>query len=86
MSISEYVFVLLLSFCRTTIQKVRPLGMSTRFVVFGLRSCLGWFGMFGMFGFFTSLSFPKPRFVVFWSSFLFGLVWYVWFFHFFIVS
>ena len=63
MSIREYVFVLFLSFCRTTIQKVRPLDMSTRFVVFGLRFCLGWFGMFG---FFTSLSFPKPRFVVFW--------------------
>ncbi|RZC03374.1 hypothetical protein D0Y65_018162 [Glycine soja] len=29
----------------TTIQKVRPLDMSTRFVVFGLRFCLGWFVM-----------------------------------------
>ncbi|KAL5185190.1 hypothetical protein HKD37_17G048734 [Glycine soja] len=30
---------------RTTIQKVRPLGISTKFVVFGLCFCLGWFFM-----------------------------------------
>ena len=77
---SEYVFVLFLSFCRTTIQKVRPLGILSlcyRFLnldllCFGLHFCLGWFGMFS---FFTSLSFPKSRFVVFWYSFLFGLAW-----------
>ena len=46
MSIREYVFVLFLSFCRTTIQKVRPLGMSTRFVVFGLRFRSFWWSMF----------------------------------------
>ena len=69
-----------LSFCRTTIQKVRPLGILSlcyRFLnldllCFGLHFCLGWFGMFS---FFTSLSFPKSRFVVFWYSFLFGLAW-----------
>ena len=61
MSISEYVFVLFLSFCRTTKQKLRPLGILSlcyRFLnpdllSFGLHFCLAWFGMFG---FFTSLS------------------------------
>ena len=61
MSISEYIFVLFLSFCRTTKQKLRPLGILSlcyRFLnpdllSFGLHFCLAWFGMFG---FFTSLS------------------------------
>ena len=61
MSISEYVFVLFLSFCKTTIQKVRPFGILSlcyRFLnpdllCFGLHFCLAWFDMFG---FLTALS------------------------------